>query len=293
MTDVAPDAVHDVAVADGVRLHTRRWCGGDRVPMVLLHGLASNARLWDGVALRLAGAGHPVVAVDQRGHGRSSKPEVGYDLGAVTDDLRSLLDLLDLERPVLVGQSWGGNVVLELAARFPGRARGIACIDGGTIDLSRRFRSWDDCVAAMRPPALAGAPSTEIEAMLRRSHPDWPEAGIRGTLAGFEHHADGTATPWLDLDRHLQVLRGLWEHHPRARYGAVREPVLLLVADTPDGGDDGSARRAKRRDVEEAAASLPRARVHWMAGDHDLHAQHPERVAGLLHAFAAELAVGP
>lgn len=293
MNDVAPDDVRHVTVADGVRLHTRRWCGGDRVPMVLLHGLASNARLWDGVAVHLAGAGHPVVAVDQRGHGRSSRPEVGYDLGAVTDDLRSLLDLLGLERPVLVGQSWGGNVVVELAARFPGRTLGIACIDGGTIELSRRFRSWDDCVAAMRPPALAGTPATEFEVMLRRNHPDWPETGIRGTLASLEHHADGTVTPWLDLDRHLQVLRGLWEHHPRARYGAVREPVLLLAADTPGDGDDGSARRAKRREVEAAAASLPRARVHSMAGDHDLHAQHPERVADLLHDFATELAVDP
>jgi len=46
-------------------------------PFVLVHGLASNARLWDGVARRLAGAGHSSAAVDLRGHGRSDKPDTG------------------------------------------------------------------------------------------------------------------------------------------------------------------------------------------------------------------------
>ena len=52
---------------DGVRLHARDWSGSGQA-VVLLHGLASNARIWDGVASRLAGAGLRVVALDQRGH---------------------------------------------------------------------------------------------------------------------------------------------------------------------------------------------------------------------------------
>ena len=55
---------------DGVRLHARDW-GGDGPPVILLHGLASNCRIWDGVAPLLAAAGFRTVAVDQRGHGES------------------------------------------------------------------------------------------------------------------------------------------------------------------------------------------------------------------------------
>ena len=61
---------------DGVSLHARDW-GGNGQAVVLLHGLASNARIWDGVAPRLAGAGLRVVALDQRGHGASDQPASG------------------------------------------------------------------------------------------------------------------------------------------------------------------------------------------------------------------------
>lgn len=259
-----------IEVAEGVGLEVLEWAGEGH-PYVLLHGLASNARLWDGVASHLAAAGHRVVAVDQRGHGRSDKPSDGYDLTTVTDDLRALLDATSLDRPVLVGQSWGANVVVEFAARFPGVASAVACIDGGAIDLSRRFPDWEACATALRPPPLTGIPFTEIEARIRAGHPDWPETGIQGTLACFEVRDDGTVAPWLDLEHHLLVLRGLWEHHPHERLALVREPMLFLLA------GDGSSRM--HAGLEDTVAGLDGVRVEWMVGDHDLHAQHPDTVA--------------
>ncbi|HEV2896065.1 MAG TPA: alpha/beta fold hydrolase, partial [Actinomycetota bacterium] len=81
---------------DGVRLHARDW-GGSGQPLVLLHGLASNARIWDGVAPRLTGAGLRVVAIDQRGHGASEQPGSGYDFASVGRDLSSALAALGIE----------------------------------------------------------------------------------------------------------------------------------------------------------------------------------------------------
>jgi pimeloyl-ACP methyl ester carboxylesterase len=254
--------------------------------MVLVHGLASNARLWDGVATSLVAGGHAVVAVDLRGHGRSSKPDHSYDVATVADDVHRVIDHLraaGMDPPLVAGQSWGGNVALELGARHPRSIAALACVDGGTIDLRSRFGSWEQCAAALRPPPLAGTPLADVEAMVRRSHPDWPESGIAGTLACFEVHDDGTVSPWLSLDRHLQVLRGLWDHRPAERYPSVEVPVLLVAADS--AGDE-SWSSAKRASVADAARALPRARVEWMAGDHDLHAQYPERVAELLAAHA-------
>ncbi|MFM7964797.1 MAG: alpha/beta fold hydrolase, partial [Actinomycetota bacterium] len=82
--------------------------------MLLVHGLASNARLWDGAADALVELGYHVIAVDQRGHGQSDKPDEGYDMQSVADDLASLITALQLDRPVVAGQCWGGNVVIEL-----------------------------------------------------------------------------------------------------------------------------------------------------------------------------------
>ena len=98
---------------------------------LLVLGLASNARLWDGVAHRLAGAGRTAVAIDLRGHGRSDKPDTGYDFATISEDLRLLIGAIGLDRPVLVGQSWGANVVLDFAVRHPDLTRGIVLVDGG------------------------------------------------------------------------------------------------------------------------------------------------------------------
>jgi pimeloyl-ACP methyl ester carboxylesterase len=281
---VAPPTARRIEVAPAVSLAARSWDGDGGRPFVLVHGLASNAHLWDGVADRLAVLGHAVTTVDQRGHGQSDKPDSGYDFATVTDDLAALIGALGYERPVVAGQSWGGNVVLELAWRFPDLVSGIVCVDGGTIEIGDRFESWEACKKAMSPPPLAGRPAAEMEAMMRRFHPDWPESGIAAQMANFEVRADGTIAPWLTLDRHLQILHALWEHRPSTRYAELRVPVLLVTA---DGGDDAWT-ASKRKAVAAAEAAIPNVRTHWMVGDHDLHAQHPVEVADLLHAAVVD-----
>ena len=262
----------------GVALHVNRWEGQGRQPSFLLvHGLASNARLWDGVATRLSDRGHAAVAVDLRGHGLSDKPDDGYDFGTVSADLATLIAALRLDRPVAAGQSWGGNVVMELAVRHPRTVRGIVCVDGGTIHLSRSFASWDRCAAALAPPKTAGLPRERIEAMVRAGHAGWPQSGVDGALANWEFRADGTVAPWLTFEHHMTILRHLYEHKPSEVYPKVPVPVLLVPADT--GDDEWTA--GKRGSVAEAEAALPRVRTHWFVGHHDVHAQYPDDVADL------------
>ena len=278
-----------VLVADGVELAVDAWlpAPGDAVdgapPFVLVHGLASNARMWDGAATALVAAGHQAFTVDLRAHGRSSKPDGPYDVPTVSRDLAALIEGLGLDRPVVAGQSWGGNVVLEVAAHRPELVRGIACVDGGWLELGRDFADWDACRAALAPPRLAGRRLDEIEGYIRSAHPDWPESGIRGVLCNFEIRPDGTIAPWLTFDRHIEVLRGLWEHRPTERYADVAVPVLLV----PVAGSDDDRLRRKHRQVDEAAAAIPGARVRWFTGDHDIHAQHPDELAGVLHDLTA------
>ncbi len=130
----------------------------------------------------------------------------------------------------MAGQSWGGNVAVELAGRHPDLVRGIVCVDGGWLELGREFAGWDACRSALAPPRLLGRRLEEVEGYVRSAHPDWPESGIRGVLANFEVRPDGTIAPWLTYERHIEVLRGLWEHHPSTRYASIGVPVLLVPA---------------------------------------------------------------
>ena len=88
---MSSDPLYDdeVRLPGGPRLALRR-ADGDRRPFLLVHGLSSNARLWDGIARRLAEAGHQVVAVDQRGHGRSEQVDDGYTTAQCAADLAAL-----------------------------------------------------------------------------------------------------------------------------------------------------------------------------------------------------------
>jgi pimeloyl-ACP methyl ester carboxylesterase len=280
-----------VEATGGVRLHVRgRSLDAGGVPVLLVHGLASNAALWDGVAAHLASLGHPVAAVDQRGHGLSDKPDTGYDFATVTADLVAVASALGWppgsdRRPVVAGQSWGGNVVLELAARHPGAARALVLVDGGTIELVDQFPDWPTCEAAMTPPNFNGTSVGRLRRMLQAAHPDWPPEGIEGTLANFEVLPDGRVTPWLARSRHMEIVRHMWEHRPSERYPHVNVPVMLVPAES-DSVPGARWMGVKRDQIARAERSLAVSLTRWMRGDHDLHAQHPVQVAELVHSAA-------
>ncbi len=216
-----------VEVAPGVSLHVEQRLGDPgAAPFVLVHGLASNVRLWDGVAERLHALGHSVFAIDQRGHGRADAPAAGYDLETAVADLLALIGALGLERPVLAGQSWGGNVVLELGWRHPNVVRGIACVDGGVIELADWFPTWEDCLTAMTPPRLDHLTLAELEGRMKAQLPNFSERAIGAYLHCFRTRPDGTIEPRLQRDRHLAIVRSLWENRPSVRWPTLKTPTL-------------------------------------------------------------------
>ena len=77
----------------------------------------------------------------------------------------------------------------------------MGTVDGGFIELSNRFDSWDSCRAALTPPSFAGRKATDLEKRLRQSHPDWSDPAIAGAMANFEVRPNGSIAPWLTLDR--------------------------------------------------------------------------------------------
>jgi pimeloyl-ACP methyl ester carboxylesterase len=272
-------AAHEetVQLPDGPRLALRRSAGPGR-PFLLVHGLPSNARTWDGVASRLVAAGHEVVAVDQRGHGHSEQMSGGYTTEQCAGDLAQLIALLGFtgdRAPVVAGHSWGGNVGLSLAAQH-GLVPRLAPDDGGWIKLSDRFATFDDCWAALAPPRFDATRADDLRGWMATAHPDWSPEGVAGTLANFELLDNGAVRPWLARENHREIVRSLFEGDPAALFPRVDVPVLLVpvVGDPP-----GAVDLAKRAAVGEAEALLPDASVRWYPGaDHDVHVQKPDEL---------------
>ena len=279
----------EVRLPGGPRLALRRADGapvagadGAGRPFLLVHGLSSNARLWDGVGHRLAAAGHQVVAVDQRGHGRSEQVDDGYTTAQCAADLVALcgeLGLVGDREPVVAGQSWGGNVVLTLAAEHGGVA-GLALVDGGWIWLGERYPTFEQCWAELAPQVPQGLTLAELSDRFRGWFADFPPEGVAGQLANLTEDADGHAAARLTREHHRQILHSLWADDPRPLFPKVTVPTLIAAA-VPDGGDGGPGPAMAAAGIPDTTTSL------YVGAHHDLHAQHPDRLAAELVALAA------
>jgi len=271
-----------------ISLHLRIWqpkaIESNKLVFLLLHGLSSNARTWDLGGRNLAKFGYSAIAVDQRGHGLSTKPNYGYDFATIASDLDQLVHALELDRPILVGQSWGGNVVLEAGVRFPELARGLVFVDGGFLRLSARG-PWEEVSEQLRPPDLIGMYRTDLADRIAKMHPGWIPDGVEMTLGNFELMRDGTIRPWLVLENHMTILRALYDQDVGALFPRVIVPVLICPA------NDGSESSSKKRSwVESAAELIPDARTRWFEDTaHDIHVDRPDELASELIKFAAYL----
>jgi pimeloyl-ACP methyl ester carboxylesterase len=197
MTTVAQTrTIHTVRGGGGLRLHVREWGREDGPPILFIHGLSQSHLCWARQYESALAEEFRLVAYDLRGHGMSEAPlgPEHYTNGALwADDVAAIIDQLGLERPVLVGWSYGGFVICDYL-RAHGQDR-IAAID------------------------FAGAVVTLGGAAF-------------GTLIGpgfLDHFPDATAD---DLPTNIRAMRALVKGWPAQPYPPEEVETLLCSAMT-------------------------------------------------------------
>ena len=115
-----------VETADKTHLFYNDWGSGK--PIVLIHGWPLDADMWEYQSVFLASQGYRVIAYDRRGFGRSGQPWTGYDYDTFADDLKVVLDTLDLQDVTLAGFSMGGGEVARYMGRHGGARVAKACL---------------------------------------------------------------------------------------------------------------------------------------------------------------------
>ena len=245
--------------------------------VVLLHGTSANHAVWEPVAEALADTA-TVIALDQRGHGRSDKPAAGYTGPDFAADVVTVLDALGMSEAIVGGHSLGARNAWLAAAMHPDRVRGVLAVDytpyvesGVLDDLATRV------VGGHR--AFAGVP--EIEDYIRGRYPRiLPGAVERRARWGYVPEADGQWWPLADPEAMRQLIEGLrtrWDEEFRA----VRVPMTSLR------GEDS-------RIVSEAAwvaAIADRPDDRWVVvddADHYVPEEHPDVVAAELRRLLAD-----
>jgi pimeloyl-ACP methyl ester carboxylesterase len=286
--------VGDFARVDGVRLHYTDTGprDADTPPIVLLHGASTSLLDFHASLLPALAQSHRVIAVDRPGHGYSERPAAA-DTDGWTDPaeqarlLHGLLARLGVERPVLVGHSLAGAVVLAYLLEHPDRAAGGVLLAGGSHPWEGGV-SWYNDLAGV--PVLGGlfahtlpltlgrlllddgladafAPNTPPPEYLRRT-------GVELTLrpATFLANAEDVRrlSPFLERQS--------------AHYAYLRTPLLLI---TGDADDVVPAWNHAERLVRQA----PSAELVRLPGiGHGLHHVATARVAELIDGFARRTA---
>ena len=99
----------------------------DGLPVVMCHGFPELAYSWRHQIPALAAAGFRAIAPDQRGYGRTSRPENvrDYDMAHLTGDLAGMLNALGLKKAIFCGHDWGGLIVWQMPLFHPDRVAGV------------------------------------------------------------------------------------------------------------------------------------------------------------------------
>lgn len=176
-----------IDLPDG-RFHYVSW-GAERAELpaaLLLHGITSSALSWVRVGPALADR-YRVYALDMRGHGESIKPAAGaYSLRATADDAAAFIEALALERPIVIGHSWGGATAMALASGAGSRQPAPRLSRLILEDPAHRIGFGNTAAMAAFYTKDIGRPVEELRAEITASSPGWTEADIEGKIDALQ-----------------------------------------------------------------------------------------------------------
>jgi non-heme chloroperoxidase len=277
--DPSPHVTRFITVGKDLRLEVLDWGGSGRA-VVLLAGGGDTAHVFDDFAPKLARDFH-VYGITRRGFGQSGfVPASGAD--TYGDDVLAVMSALELNRPVLVGHSVGGQELSSVATRYPSRVAGLVYLEaaypyavdngtGPTLDGMQKLRPPQPPPPseseAASFPALQGYFSrvlgfTYPEAELRQQRPVSPDGRV-GTPRNFPGYA--------------MLIAGV------KKFDNIRVPALVVFASPHgfgswvDNNADPAIRRQAaahsaaseplvERQIKVVEASIPRARIVRLPG---------------------------
>jgi pimeloyl-ACP methyl ester carboxylesterase len=200
-------------------------------PIVLVHGFASTKEVnWvnPGWVKTITGAGRRAIALDNRGHGASSKlyDPAAYHSATMAEDVRALLDHLGIERADVMGYSMGARIVTFLTIDHPTRVRSVV-IGGMGSRMVEEVGLPDKVAAALEAPSLADI--SDPSGRMFRSFAEQNKSDLKALAA---------------------CIRGNRQTLSRAQVAGIRVPVLVAI-----GTEDKVAGSAQK-----LAALIPGAR---------------------------------
>ncbi len=253
-----------VCEANGIHIHYLRT-GGDKPPIVLLHGLITSGACWTPLARTLE-ENYDVIMPDARGHGNSDAPNHGYSYDQLANDALCLIESLGLINPILVGHSMGGMTAAIAASRNPKRLRALILADPTFLSPERQQEVYESDVVIQHERILNQSKGDFLaELRIRHRHrlPEFIELFAQARFQTSIHAFKILAPPNPD---YVEVIKNL------------DLPTLLVI-----GGVGGVVTSAVAKDLARLNPCLKLAQI--VEAGHGLPFDQPDRFLAVLRNF--------
>ena len=241
-------------------------------PILFLHFSGANLRMWSAAAPYFQDR-YRLLLVDLRGHGRSSRPDSGYHLDHLADDLAALLDALDLPHAHVIGSSLGAEAGLALAANYPEKVSSLV-LDGALSSEYGPYSTWDGSEAEFESfvrEQLAGLQASPqktfptMEALLGNRqgvlepYGWWNEHVAAMLRYGAYPLSEGHYIPGLHRAALLDYMGHYFRNRLEDYYPRLHCPVLMLPGESDQDDPAEMAVIEKLRDLAPQAeiAAMP------------------------------------
>ena len=258
--------------------------------VLALHGLASSCHWYDLVIPHLVDT-YRFIAPDQRGHGQTDQPSTGYDWQSVATDAIHVLDHFGVEKAAVIGHSWGANVALSVAAKYPERVSALVLVDGGFFDWTLSpGATWESFRERLRPRDVSGTKEEWLTRLSQQLADCWNEQLQQIVLTMVRVDEEGMIRDILEPGNHAQVLEAMWFESPSTMFHLVRCPTLIMAAAPRQGARVSEFSRMRLDMAEMAKDAIKGCQVEWIADtSHDIGYHQPAEMARVVRAFLSEI----
>jgi 3-oxoadipate enol-lactonase len=218
--------------------------------MVLIHSLALDSSIWDGVVAKLDGRAE-ILAYDCRGHGRSERQAIPFTTELFARDLRELLDDVGWPEALIAGCSMGGCVAQAFAAQCPSRVNALALIDTTAWYGDDAPKTWRERASSAQSKGLAALVDFQITRWFgdsfRATHPELVHAVTRVFLAN-------------DVNCYASSCMLLGAADLRSALPAFRMPAAIIVGEEDYATPISAAQELHKAIAGSTLTILPKAR---------------------------------
>jgi 3-oxoadipate enol-lactonase len=255
-------------LANGIKLYYELHGPEDGDVIVLSNGIMMSTAAW-GYQTAALSRHLRVLLYDCRGMWRSEHPAGPYSMEQHADDLAALLDGLHIDEAHIAGISYGSEISMVFALRYPGRTRSLIVIDG--------VSQVDPLLFAQTLPWRIAAERRDAELLLRTSvHYNYSEGWIAAHQDAIE--ASIPRFEQLDMDTLVELMKSFQNYHITDQLKAIQAPTLVVI------GEDDMIKGRKYSDI--IVGQIPQAEYAIIPGSgHALCLDKPDILNTLLIGF--------